>query len=264
LWVLAAKDGFFCLAMPTRSAKAGRQLLRDFDGALMADAYTVYKKLAEEAKQGGLALNDSQPWQPQFGWFVCWSHARRPFEQTAKSDGDADVILDLIAALYEVEARAKKLADGDDAKLIELRRSLRATESTDIIEKIRRWRMTRVALPGTKLADGLGFLKNQWSELTGFLTNPLVPLDNNLAERAIRTPVLGRKNHLGSHSARGAHVSALFYSLLGSCRLVGVSPTLYLTTLVDRCLRDRSYIMLPHVFAAELAATASAVEAGAD
>jgi transposase len=250
--------------MPTRSAKAGRQLLRDFDGALMADAYTVYKKLAKEAKQGGLALNDTQPWQPQFAWFVCWSHARRPFEQTAKNDGDADVILDLIAALYEVEARAKKLADGDDAKLLELRRSLRATESTDIIEKIRRWGMTRVALPGTTLADGLGFLKNQWSELTGFLTNPLVPLDNNLAERAIRTPVLGRKNHLGSHSARGAHVSALFYSLLGSCRLVGVSPTLYLRTLVDRCLRDRSYIMLPHEFAAELAATASAVEAGAD
>ena len=92
------------------------------------------------------------------------------------------------------------------------------------------------------------------SILTGFLHNPRVPLDNNLAERAVRTPVLGRKNHLGSHSERGAKASSLFYSLLGSCRLVGVSPNQYLTVLVERRLRDHTYVMLPHEFAAELAA----------
>jgi len=227
--------------------------LRDFDGALMSDAYLVYKSLAAEASQKNLKLDDDHPWQPAFEMFVCWSHARRRFEQASKSDDDAHVVLDHIAELYEVEARARDQADGDLAKLHTLRKQLRAEESTVIVEKIRQWRTSQLSLPGTKLADGLTFLGNQWSELTGFLTNPLVPLDNNLIEREVRTPVLGRKNHLGSHSARGAYVSALFYSLLGSCRLVGVSPVRYLTMLVERALRTESYGLLPHEFAAELA-----------
>lgn len=254
LWGLAADDGFYCMPSPTRGSKAARLLLRDFSGALMSDAYSVYKSLAEEAKQSNLVLDDTHPWQPGFVMFVCWSHARRRFEQASKFDEDAHVALDLIAELYEVEARAKKLADGDKAKLHELRRELRAGESTVIIDRLQKWRMSQRSLPGTKLAEGLTFLQNQWSELKGFLTNPSVPLDNNLIERQVRTPVLGRKNHLGSHSARGAYVSTLFYSLLGSCRLVGVSPVRYLTALVERGLQTEGYVLLPHEFAAELAA----------
>ena len=261
MWALAAKDGFFCMAMPSRNTESGRQLLRDYAGALMADAYIVYTKLAAEAGQAMLALSDERPWQPEFDLFTCWSHARRPFEQAATDDSDADVILDLIAALYEIEARAKELAASNQVSLTTMRAELRASESADIIAEINRWRTTQFALPKTKIADGLGFLDNQWAGLTGFLNNPLVPLDNNLAERAVRTPVLGRKNHLGSHSPRGARVSSLFYSLLGSCRLVGVSQNQYLTTLVQRCLRDPGYIMLPHEYAAEVAAAKSAAAA---
>jgi hypothetical protein len=49
-------------------------------------------------------------------------------------------------------------------------------------------------------------------------------------------------------------VSAVFYTLLGSCRLVGVSPVRYLRTLVERGLQTKGYALLPHEFAAELAA----------
>jgi len=262
MWVLAADDGFFCMTLPSRNTNAGRLLLRDYDGALMADAYAVYKKLAEEAKQDQLALGEQRPWKPGFELYTCWSHARRPFEKASHGDDDAEVVLDLIAKLYAVERRAKNEAGGDPAKLLRLRAELRARESAGIIEEIDAWRKAQVALPKTKMADGLRFLKNQWAGLTGFLDSSEVPLDNNLAERAVRTPVVGRKNHLGSHSPRGAEVSAIFYSLLGSCRLVGVSPTRYLTVLVERRLRDERYVMLPHEFAAELAASVGAGEAG--
>ena len=254
LWGLAAKDGFFCMTAPSRDSKAARLLLRNYDGGLMSDAYVVYKSLAAKGKQEPLDVDDEQVWRPAFSMFVCWSHARRPFDQAAKSNDQAHEILDLIAKLYAVESRAKEQARGDPIRLRELTAELRASESSTIIEEIDRWRAKQLVLPGTKMAQGLGFLSNQWRELTAFLSNPDAPLDNNLIEREVRTPVLGRKNHLGSHSPNGAHVSAVFYTLLGSCRLVGVSPVRYLRTLVERGLQTKGYALLPHEFAAELAA----------
>ncbi|MGE3508591.1 MAG: transposase, partial [Vicinamibacterales bacterium] len=61
--------------------------------------------------------------------------------------------------------------------------------------------------------------------LTRFLDNPCIPLDNNAAERVLRGPVVGRKNHYGSKSLRGTQVAALFYTLCESAKLVGVDPT---------------------------------------
>ena len=254
LWGLAANDGFYCEPSPSRDAKAARQLLRNYAGGLMSDAYIVYKSLAAQAKQSLLSVDDEHTWRPAFSMYVCWSHARRPFEQAKKSYDEGHVILDLIAQLYAVEARAKQQARGDPARLRALTAEFRASESEAIILEIDRWRAKQLVLPGTKMAKGLGFLSNQWSELTAFLKNPDAPLDNNLIEREVRTPVLGRKNHLGSHSPAGARISALFYTLLGSCRLVGVSPLRYLHTLVERGLQTEGYVLLPHEFAAELAA----------
>jgi len=57
-------------------------------------------------------------------------------------------------------------------------------------------------------------------ELTRSVNDPsCVPLDNN-AERALRGPVVGRKNHYGSRSVRGTQVAAIFYTLCETARLV--------------------------------------------
>jgi transposase len=251
LWALASKDGFFCMVSPSRATKAARLLLQDFSGTLMTDAYSVYAKLANEADQDRLDLDGDRPWHPRFRHAVCWSHARRPFEKASKDDDDAHIILDLIAELYEIEARAKAKANGDESQLRNHRAVLRAAESKAVIDKIDSWRARQFALPDSKMHDGLKYLKNQWPKLIRFIDDPVIPLDNNLAERQVRAPVLGRRNHLGSHSERGAHVSALFYSLMGSCRLARVSPAHYLKALVERTLANKDYTLLPHQFAAE-------------
>lgn len=43
-------------------------------------------------------------------------------------------------------------------------------------------------------AKVLQSMKNHWSGLTVFVEHPWVPMDNNVAERAVRLPVVGRKN----------------------------------------------------------------------
>jgi hypothetical protein len=37
-----------------------------------------------------------------------------------------------------------------------------------------------------------------WERLTAFIDNPIVWLDNNATERALRDTVAGRRNHFGS------------------------------------------------------------------
>jgi transposase len=64
----------------------------------------------------------------------------------------------------------------------------------------------------------------RWKGLTRFVNDPRVPLDNNAIERALRGPVVGRKNHYGSRSLRGTQVVALFYTLCETAKLVGVKP----------------------------------------
>ena len=44
----------------------------------------------------------------------------------------------------------------------------------------------------------LSSLHNHWDGLTVFVERPEVAMDNNTAERALRTPVVGRKNYYGS------------------------------------------------------------------
>ena len=69
---------------------------------------------------------------------------------------------------------------------------------------------------------------------------------NNLAEREMRRPVLGRKNHYGSRSKRGTEVAALFYSLLESAQLAGLEPKAYLTRAAHEAIRSPGAVTMPH------------------
>ena len=100
-------------------------------------------------------------------------------------------------------------------------------------------------LPESGLAKAINYMAARWSRLTRFLNDPCLPLDNNAAERALRGPVIGRKNHYGSRSRRGTEVAAILYSLLESAKIVGLNPTEYMHRAVDAALRGE-VIPLPH------------------
>ena len=87
----------------------------------------------------------------------------------------------------------------------------------------------------------------RWDGLTRFLTDRRIPLDNNAAERALRGPVVGRKNHYGSRSIRGTRVAALFYTLCESARLVDVDAHAYLRHDVNAALTTPGAVTLPDV-----------------
>ena len=123
-----------------------------------------------------------------------------------------------------------------------------------MIENIVAWVYKTVpkCLPESGLHKAIGYMIHMWPGLVLFLEDPSVPLDNNGTERAARGPVLGRKNHYGSHSLRGTEVAATLYSLVESAKLNAIEPRLYLRVAVRAGLRHET-VPLPHEVRALLA-----------
>ena len=67
-----------------------------------------------------------------------------------------------------------------------------------------------------------------------FLEDGRAEMDNNAAERALRTVAIGRKNYLFAGSDAGGERAAAIYSLLGSAKLNGIDPEAYMTELLRR------------------------------
>ena len=80
----------------------------------------------------------------------------------------------------------------------------------------------------------------RWKELTLFLEYPEMPLTNNEAERTIRHAVMGRKNFYGSRSIDGADITAVFYTIIETCKKVEVDPRTYLLQTVKEIIKGNA------------------------
>ena len=67
-------------------------------------------------------------------------------------------------------------------------------------------------------------LERHWEGLTIFVEHPEVAIDNNPAERALRGPVVGRKNYYGSGALWSGTLAAALFSLFGTLRLWHLNP----------------------------------------
>ena len=81
------------------------------------------------------------------------------------------------------------------------------------------------------MGKAISYMLNHWEGLTLFLRVPKAPLDNNIAERALKMIILHRKNSWFFKTKNGAYMGDLFMSLIHTCSLSGVNPFDYLTAL---------------------------------
>ena len=73
---------------------------------------------------------------------------------------------------------------------------------------------------------------SRWRALTRHAEDGLLEIDNSAAERALRAVALGRKNFLFAGSDCGGERAAAMYTLIGSAKLNGIDPELYLRTVL--------------------------------
>lgn len=225
-WTVVVPDAVSYQILPSRDAEAARRMLKDFTGTAMADGYGVYEHLV--AKDGLRLAN-------------CWAHVRRKFFELENVIAPAvrEEILALIGELYAIEKKAP-----DD---LERRAQLRASASRAQVAKIKDWLLAKRVgeLPRGAFAKAIDYALERWTGLTRFLDDARIPLDNNASERALRGPVVGRKNHYGSKSERGTRVAALLYSLCESAKLANIDPRVYLRGAIWQTLRGEE-VWLPH------------------
>ena len=78
-------------------------------------------------------------------------------------------------------------------------------------------------------------LVNHREGLSVFADRPQVPLDNNLAERLLRGPAIGRRLSFGSDSGTGARFTALMYSVVGTLVLNRIDVLRWLEAWLAAC-----------------------------
>jgi transposase len=185
---------------------------------ILTDGYSGYNALAREA---GIA-----------GHAACWAHVRRKFVEAAagrKNTAAAHQMVALIGKLYAIERELRDSSPGE-------RKAARELRSQPILDKIKDWLEEKApkVLPKGLLGQAIAYALGLWPQLITFLDDGHIPLDNNLAENAIRPFVVGRKNFLFSGSPAGAQASATLYSLIETAKANALEPRAYLTFLFER------------------------------
>ena len=153
----------------------------------------------------------------------------------------AQFMLAWIGDLYALDAKATTFEE---------RGQLRKQTAPEILRKMRDWMHTQRVPTSTSLGAAIAHtLKpHNWAKLTVFVNDAQVPLDNNATERGLRGPVIGRRNHFGSKSAKGTEVASVLYSLVESAKIAKVDPLAYLNSVAVSARKSPCAILLPADF----------------
>src|SRR5271170_3850996 len=201
---------------PDRKGENPRQHLKHYKGALQADAFAGFQQLYE-----GGTIHE----------VACWAHARRKFHEIhiAHASPTTAEAIERIAALYAIEAEIR-------GSTPEIRRSIRQARARPLLDSMRTWMEATLAKLSRKsdTAAAIRYASSRWQALTRYVDDGQLEIDNNAAERALRVVALGRKNYLFCGSNAGGERAAAIYSLLGSAKLIGLDPELYLHQVLER------------------------------
>jgi transposase len=246
LWLFASSDVVCLVLDPHRSAAAAFKALserlpadppdqvapagvmRQLDGqtyvftphlkSISADRYPVYPSLS-----------------PHVHVAFCWAHQRRDFTDFGKSYAHqpewvawANTWIATIAQLYRLNAARLAVLTQPEA----FANAQAALEQA--IANIAQLLAARTALP-TPQQKILDSMHSHWPGLTFFVQHPEIPMDNNWAERLLRTPVVGRKNYTGHQTQRAGQMGAIMFSIVLTCQLHGISPFDFLTRYFQVC-----------------------------
>jgi hypothetical protein len=194
----------------------------------------------------------------------CLAHARRRFvEVTPNFPEPCRHVLEQLGKIYGNDARACEQVMSPEERLC-----FHQQHSAPVMEELRVWLNTpfaeRKVEPNSGLGMAMRYLLKHWERLTLFLRQPGAPLDNNIAERALKKAILHRKNSLFYKTANGARVGDLFMSLIHTCELSGANPFDYLTQLqlhADELARSPSAWM-PWNYPATLESSGARLDSG--
>lgn len=237
LWVTRSASVVFYQIAPSRGAAVPKAHFAGLHRhlapvVLVCDRYSAYKCLAKDQDELVLAY--------------CWAHVRRDFLSAARSWPEIAPWMwkwiEDIRTLYRLNTA--RLAVWDATLPLErqppefvTRHHALTTYLQEIQVRCEMYRREKALHPAKRPI--LDSLHNHWNGLTVFVTRPAVAMDNNAAERALRNPVVGRKNYYGSGSVWSARLAAMLFSVLQTVMLWNLNPRHWLHTFFQACVDNR-------------------------
>lgn len=203
-----------------RTGAHPQKMLKDFTGFLQADAYAGYDPLYAKGCVTEVA---------------CWAHFRRKTVDLHKSTATplTTDILGRIAALYAIEADVRGAPP-------DVRRRARQERTKPLIEELRKVldKALRQLSPKSEMAKAIAYGTKRWAALTCFLEDGRLEIDNNIAERAMRSIAVGRRNWLFAGSKIGGTRAAAIYSIIETCKMNGINPQAYIADVIAKIAAD--------------------------
>src|SRR3984957_5796397 len=107
---------------------------------------------------------------------------------------------------------------------------VRRQKANPILESLGKWmeQAYMEVLPKSAIGMALAYSIQRWPRLMVYATDGKLNIDNNPVENCIRPVAVGRKNYLFAGSHEAAQRSAMLYSLMGTCKLHGINPFIWL------------------------------------
>ncbi len=232
LWTSVSADAVCFHIDASRSAEAGLKLFAEAlpGTVIVCDRYSAYKRLSR-------LLGDKVILS------FCWSHARRDYidcaagqerltqwcqgwiERVAEIFRLNDTRLEHYDLGLELQTPAFDAAHDDLEKAVE---RLFADAEAEL-----------AALPDTaREGRALRSLVNHREGLCVFVDKPHVPPTNNIAERIMRAPAIGRGLSFGSDSEDGARFTAIMYSVMGTLSMNGIEILRWLEAWLTACAEN--------------------------
>ena len=231
----------------TRAREVPREFFKDYGGILHTDGYAAYEK-----DVGTKNVTRA----------CCWAHARRRFIDALKvqtqghaADSGLERTVALMDELFTIDREAR-----EQSLTLEDRHALRQERAPALLEQLQalllKMKASRVYLKKSIAGQAIDYTLKRWEKLTCFLKHPVIELSTNWAENSMRPIAIGRRNWLQIGSKEAGPKIAAIFSIMESCRKLGVPIRQYLADVLPG-LADRSIQSLaeltPAAYAAKLA-----------
>jgi transposase len=172
----------------------------------------------------------------------CWAHIRRYFLRAGTAHPEAlsdwaGAWTERIAVLYRAHHALAAATPGTGARQDAAGRWQRAFTDIDA-HRILQASDAAKGLLHPAAAKVIATFCNEWDGLARHQDLPQLPLDNNRAERALRTPVIGRKNFYGSGAEWAAHLAADVWTITATAAQHDIEPLTLLTDYLQACAQN--------------------------
>ena len=190
--------------------------------------------------------------RPNIVHIECMAHLRRYVLDAIKSDEhQALPLFKDITELYRIERQAK-----DRGLTHEQRGYLRHAKAKPVLKRLQtKFRVLERTAPASgNLRDAVTYANNRWPHLARYAKVGFgqVNIDNNRIEGPFRPTKIGLRNYLFiGHPAAGWR-SAVVYSVVATCKLLGVNPENYIAWVLPKLAAATNKTatgLLPHDYA---------------